>query len=76
MRLLANDSDFGEHDPLACNSRLNEYLRLTNSFMELVRIISLEQFTRDAENISVAIDEFLSSVHNYWVRINIIITLS
>ena len=68
MRLHANDSEFGEHKPLVCNHYLNQYQRLTNGFMELVRFVSLEQFTRDAENISTAIDEFLSSVHNYEVR--------
>ena len=74
MRVLANDSEFGEHKPLVCNRYLNGYHRLTNRFMELVRLVSLEQFTRDAENISTAIDEFLSNVQNHGVRINIIIT--
>ena len=59
MRVLANDSEFGEHKPVWCNDSLNGYQRLTNDFMELVRLVSLEQFTRDAENISTAIDEFL-----------------
>ena len=67
MRALANDSELGEED-LSCNWSLNRYLTLTNRFIELVRIVSLGNFTdADAETIIVAIDDFLLSVHNHVV---------
>ena len=68
MRMLTNDSEFGEDEAHICRAYLEyEYLRLTNRFMELVRLVSLDEFTRDAQNISAAIEDFLSSLHDYTV---------
>ena len=67
MRQLANDSEFGlnEFGLSLCN--VNQYMSLTNSFMELVRLVYLGEFTANADNISTAIHDFLSSVHNHAV---------
>ena len=67
MRILANDSKLGENESLKCYARLTEYQELTNCLMELVWLVSLEQFTRDAENISTAIDDFLLKLYEYQV---------
>ena len=67
MRVLANDSKFGEKEILKCYAKLSEYRQLTIRFMELVRLVSLQQFTRDAENISTAIDDFLLKLYEYQV---------
>ena len=65
--VLANDSKFGENEAQKCETRLRDYLELTNGFMELVRLVSLEQFTRDKENISIATDHFLFKLYGYQV---------
>ena len=67
MRVLANDSEFAENEAEKCRARLREYLGLTNQFMALVRLFSLEQFIRDRKNISKAIDDFLSGLSQYQV---------
>ena len=67
MRALANDSKLGKNETSKCNSKLDEYIEITNHFMELARLVSLEQFTRDAQHISKAIDDFLSRLHTYQV---------
>ena len=67
MRILANDSKFGEKESLKCYARLTEYQEITNRFMELVRLVSLEQFERYAENISTATDDFLLKLYEYQV---------
>ena len=67
MRVLANDSKFGENEILKCYAKLSEYRQLTIRFMELVRLVSLEQFARDAENISTALDDFLLKLYEYQV---------
>ena len=67
MRILANDSKFGENESLKCYARLTEYRELTLRFMELAHLVSLEQFTRDGENISIAIDDFLLKLYEYQV---------
>ena len=69
MRLLANDSEFAEYQASKCNSKLNGYLELANRFIELLRLVSMDEFIRDAKNISVAIQDFLSSLHKYQVGI-------
>ena len=60
MRVLANESNFAEWFDSQCEQSLNNYIEHTNRFMELLRLASLEEFTRDAQNISRAIDDFLS----------------
>ena len=67
MRVLAKDSEFGENEIVKCKARLREYFELTRQFTELVRLFSLEQFIRDRENISTAIDDFLSGLSQYQV---------
>ena len=59
MRVLANDSEFGEEEDSSCDWALSNYIEKTNHFMDLVRLASLEEFTRDAQNISQAIRDFL-----------------
>ena len=59
MRVIANDSEFGEKEDSWCNNSLNNYIEKTNRFMELVRLASLDEFTKDAQNISRAIRDFL-----------------
>ena len=59
MRILANDSEFGEEGDSSCDWALNNYIEKTNHFMDLVRLASFEEFTRDAQNISQAILDFL-----------------
>ena len=67
MRVLANDSEFAESDASNCNSKLKGYLELTNSFVELVRLVSLDDYIRHTDNISAAIDNFLSHLYSYQV---------
>ena len=67
MRVLSNDSTFGENDILGCYQKLNQYRELTNYFTELIRLASLEKSVRDVENISVAVDSFLFLLHEYEV---------
>ena len=68
MRVLANYSEFGKVEAIICNAYLkNGFLSLTDDFMELFRLVSLDEFTRDAQNISTAIDDFLSNLHSYSV---------
>ena len=77
MLALANDSNFGERRTVWCYEGLNEYLNLTNSFTELVRLVSLVNSTRDSrglfelQNISIAIGDFLSRLHSFWVSQNL-----
>ena len=68
MRALANDSEFAEYEASKCTSKLNRYWELTNRFTELLRLVSLDEFIRDAKDISVAILDFLSTLHTYQVR--------
>ena len=69
MRVLTNDPEFGEAEARVCGAYLRyEYLGLTNRVMELLRLVTLDEFTRDAQNISTAIDDFLSSLHDYAVN--------
>ena len=67
MRVLANDSEFAESDASNCNSKLKGYLELTNSFVDLVRLVSLDDYIRHTDNISMAIDDFLSHLYSYQV---------
>ena len=67
MRALANDSKLCKNETSKCNSQLDDYIEITNHFMKLARLVSLEQFTRDGENISKVTDDFLSRLHNYQV---------
>ena len=60
MRLLANDSEFAESEASNCNSKLKGYLELANSFVDLVRLVSLDDYLLHTDNISTAIDDFLS----------------
>ena len=69
MRVLTNDSKLAEYKASKCNSKLSGYLELADRFTELLRLVSLDEFIRDAKNISVAIIDFLSSLHSYQVRV-------
>ena len=77
MHDLANDSEFGEYHTSVCYEGLNKYLELANGFEELVRLVSLVNSTRDTRvffelrNISVAVYDFLSRLHKFWVSENL-----
>ena len=67
MRILANNSEFAESEASNCNSKLKGYLELTNRFMDLVWLVSSDDYIGNVENISTAIDDFLASLHRYQV---------
>ena len=65
MRVIANDSEFAESEASNCNFKLKGYLELTNRFVDLVRLVSLDDYIRNKDNISMAIDDFLSHLYSY-----------
>ena len=68
IRSLAHNSELGGDETAKCYKTLQKkYIHLAQSFTDLVRLVSLDNFEGHSTNITMKIQKFLSALYNYTV---------